>query len=167
MIKPIRFGALDLKLYSWGTMKMRVATTESEIQQAIEVRYQSGFKPLGISREIMESSEFAGEPVIVICLQDDQVVGSATAFITEKTTADFIYLGVLADYQSQGIGKKLILEMEHILLSRGVKTIELCARDHLTKFYNSLGYSSVGDLKQFPEETIFYSSEIKVNSNKF
>ncbi|MGX6970986.1 GNAT family N-acetyltransferase [Vagococcus bubulae] len=69
-----------------------------------------------------------------------------------ETLLNVLGLAVLGDYQRQGIGKQLMLELEHEAKLRNITAIRLNSgeeRKEAHLFYESLGYISKKNQKQF------------------
>ncbi|UOB18343.1 GNAT family N-acetyltransferase [Abyssalbus ytuae] len=59
-------------------------------------------------------------------------------------------MAVLGDYQKTGIGKKLVLHAEKIVVEKKGNGIWMNARKKAVRFYNSLGYKIVSDEFEVP-----------------
>ena len=143
---------------------IKEAKTQKEIEGALNVRYISELKPLGISKKDVKKEDLNDEPINLINVVDGKIVASVTAFLVSEKESALFYLGVLPEFESRGIGKKMVLAMEKLLKNKGIKKNSIVARNHLQKFYSGLGYTPVGKIKKYPgfaEKGIFHRKMVK------
>ncbi len=82
--------------------------------------------------------------LFLLAVHAERVVGSVMAGY-DGHRGWIYYLAVLPDYQSHGIGKKLVLESEDRLLALGCPKIQLMIRrdNHtVSAFYQAMGYEA-------------------------
>ena len=73
------------------------------------------------------------------------ILGVARLHFTTQYQAQIRYTAVKENVRGQGLGMRLIAELEHQALLRGAKSIYLNARELAIRFYEDLGYQ-LGDL---------------------
>ncbi|HKD91151.1 MAG TPA: GNAT family N-acetyltransferase [Terriglobales bacterium] len=83
---------------------------------------------------------------------DDRLVGVGRLHFIDSHTAQIRYMAVEPELQGQGIGGRLLQELEERARERGTQRIVLNARDRAVNFYRNHGYS------------VTHSSEVLFNS---
>jgi len=83
---------------------------------------------------------------------DDRLVGVGRLHFIDSQTAQIRYMAVEPELQGQGIGGRVLRELEERARERGAQRIVLNARDHAVSFYRQHGYS------------VTHSSEVLFNS---
>ncbi len=113
-------------------------------KQTVELRLNVLRKPLGI---VFTETD----------LQSDQNDFHIAGFMNNKIIACLIFksinketfkmrqVAVSSDYQGHGIGQDMVRFAEDFAKNKGIKKIELCARESAFKFYEKLGYSFCSD----------------------
>ena len=94
--------------------------------------------------------------MILLCLWDDEIIGTAYLKQTDATSA---YLGLFVvrpTLQGGGIGKRFLQEaegeaMENFGISRMWMTV-ISVRHELLAYYERRGYRRTGELKPFPKD---------------
>jgi len=92
-----------------------------------------------IERKLQEEPE-----LFIVAESDGQLLGSVMAGY-DGHRGWIYYLSVLPAYQSQGVGKSLVLQAEQQLLAKGCPKIQLMIRSDnssVQAFYSALGYES-------------------------
>jgi GNAT superfamily N-acetyltransferase len=129
---------------------IKLAMTRKEMDAALEIRYQTQFRPQGLGRENINRHDLNDDPITLICMEGGKIIAATTAFIIGNSKARLLHLGVLPEHQHKGTGKKMVLAMEKELSKRGVKKNIILARTYLKKFYSGLGYRASGKVKKYP-----------------
>ncbi len=75
--------------------------------------------------------------------QDGNVIASGRVHFNSEDEAQIRYMAVDDKFKRQGIGSKIVTELEDYALSKQAKTMTLNAREKAISFYLSLGYSEV------------------------
>ena len=114
--------------------------TKSEIQTYYKIRFEELRKPwgqpLGSEKDLLE--EECIHRMIKVC---NDFIGVARLQYNEKYQAQIRYMAIKKDYQKQGFGKVLILDIEKIARKDGIREIILQSREKAVKFYQSLNYN--------------------------
>jgi len=110
----------------------------------IELRDRLLRAPLGLA---FSSEELEAESAeLHFALVDDvQVRACAVIVPLSVREAKLRQMAVHENHQRQGLGSRLIREIEIALYRRGFKAIELNAREQAVPFYKRLGYQTAGD----------------------
>jgi ribosomal protein S18 acetylase RimI-like enzyme len=111
-------------------------------QALVDLRYRLLREPLGIAREAMDLTR-DGDCVYVIAVEDHAVLGVVAL---ELPTSRLRQMAVRSDLQRSGIGQKLVQHLETEARARGLRHIELHARETAIGFYEKLGYEVLGSV---------------------
>ena len=76
---------------------------------------------------------------------DQQLIACVLVKPLSSTVAKLRQMAVAPDRQREGVGATLIRSVEKSLADRGYEVIEMNAREVVMGFYQSLGYTSVGE----------------------
>ena len=114
--------------------------TDSEIEQYYDLRWRMLRKPWQQPRG-SERDEHEDEAIHVIAIDNkNRVIGAARLHQTDEVSAQIRYMAVEDDRQNQGIGKALLLYLEKQAIARGMRVINLNAREKYLGFYIKQGY---------------------------
>lgn len=110
----------------------------------IELRDRLLRAPLGLA---FSSEELEAESTELHFALVDQGQVRACAVIVPLSSdlAKLRQMAVHENYQRQGLGSRLIRQIESALQQRGFQVIELNAREEAVNFYQRLGYQTAGD----------------------
>lgn len=98
----------------------------------------------------------ADDSLILLCLRDNEIIGSAHLERVDATTAYMGMLVIRPVLQGQSLGKRFILEVESVAQSKWcvarmqIQVITL--RHELIAYYERLGYLRTGEFRQFPTD---------------
>jgi hypothetical protein len=81
-----------------------------------------------------------------------ELVACAVAVLLSPTEARIRQMAVSPDHQRQGLGRRLLEDLENDLRARGFRTLVLNARTSAVGFYERLGYSVHGE--EFVDVTV-------------
>ena len=124
-------------------MKIRILApaTSEEFESYYNLRWQVLREPWGQTKgsERDKEDEVSHHRMII-----DETTGDAVAVgrlqINSKDEAQIRYMAVAEGYQGQGLGSKIVTELEDIALDKGASRIILEARSNAVQFYQSNGY---------------------------
>ncbi|MGM0844347.1 MAG: GNAT family N-acetyltransferase [Bacillota bacterium] len=124
-------------------MKMIVASTQKELQEAMEVRKEVfvGEQNVPIEEEIDEFEDTADHFV----LYDENEPAGAGRFRLKDGFGKVERICVLAKVRGKGAGKIIMSYIEKHARSKNVPALILNAQTHAIPFYESLGYSVTSD----------------------
>ncbi len=91
------------------------------------------------------------ELCLVIVTDENKIVGSIMGAFDGRT-ASIHRLAVAKDLQKQGWGKKLIAELEIILVQKGIKKVAaqvLAHKSNIVPFYEKLGFTEMTYAKTY------------------
>ncbi|SJZ31363.1 GNAT family N-acetyltransferase [Selenihalanaerobacter shriftii] len=106
---------------------------------------------------------------VLIAYVNDKPVGSVRFYSDNGKEFYLFRLGVLNKYQSQGVGKKLISEVEARVKDQGGERITLYSAYRLKEllaFYQSLGYEIIGTKDDSDYTRAIISKNLDNESNK-
>ncbi|WP_417384268.1 GNAT family N-acetyltransferase [Gimesia sp.] len=78
-------------------------------------------------------------------LEGERVIACVLVVPVSAVKAKVRQMAVASEFQNQGLGKKLLINMEDYLKQRGFQLLELDARISAVGFYQKLGYEVEGD----------------------
>ena len=110
----------------------------------IELRDRLLRAPLGLTFS-SEQLEAESAELHFALVDDAQVRACAVIVPMSHGEAKLRQMVVHENHQRQGLGSKLIREIEIALCKRGFKAIQLNAREQAVPFYKRLGYQTAGD----------------------
>jgi len=109
------------------------------------------------------------DSLFLLCLRDDEIIGSVHLHKQNEATAYLGMLVILPELQGKGLGKRFIKEAEGLALARWkvtrIQISVITLRIELIAFYERLGYCKTGEVKPFPDDPRF--GILKVPSLKF
>ena len=111
--------------------------------QSLAVRHKVLRQPLGLHFDT-KPLEVEFSDVHLVAKQGAQVVGTMIMSMADEG-AKMRQVAVLPEYQSLGIGTKMVAKFESEVQMRGVNRVVLHARENAIEFYTKLGYSVVGE----------------------
>lgn len=116
-------------------------SSEIEYKKYYSLRYELLRKPwgqpLGSEKDQDENQSFHR---MIINKKTDSVLAVGRIQFISQTKAQIRYMGVSTNYQRKGIGSKILLSLEEIAASKGIKAIVLQSREDSIDFYKSNGY---------------------------
>lgn len=111
--------------------------------QSLAVRDKVLRQPLGLQFDTKQL-EVEFSDVHLVAKQGTQVVGTMIMSMADEG-AKMRQVAVLPEYQSLGIGTKMVAKFESEVQMRGVNRVVLHARENAIEFYTKLGYSVEGE----------------------
>ncbi len=111
--------------------------------QSLAVRDKVLRQPLGLQFDTKQL-EVELSDVHLVAKQGTQVVGTIIMSMADEG-AKMRQVAVLPEYQSLGIGTKMVAKFELEAKMRGQNRVVLHARENAIEFYTKLGYSVEGD----------------------
>jgi ribosomal protein S18 acetylase RimI-like enzyme len=130
------------------------AHESADYRAALKLRLAVLRRPLGLA---FETEDLANEvsDIHLGAFDGESIVG--TLILTpEGSAAKMRQVAVWPDRQAQGVGSRLVAFSEAYARAAGFTTMVLHARESAVAFYESLGYSTVGE--PFEEVTIPHRS---------
>jgi len=122
----------------------------SEYRSAVDLREKTLRIPLGLT---FSKDELAQEKdhVHFGAYLGDKIIATAM-LVSEGSCCKIQRVAVRADFQNQGVGSKLLLQIEREAKNRGFTTIYCSARDQAVQFYEKHGY--IRESAYFVEDSI-------------
>ena len=129
-----------------------------QYRRACALRYEVLRAPLGLP--LSEDDLHAEASQLHFGLfDDDKPVACVTAIALTADHAKIRQTAVAPAYQDQGLGRRIMTQLEAALAARGFASLSLHARSTAVGFYEKLGYETVGD--EFIEVTIPHRKMLK------
>jgi len=119
--------------------------------EALNFRFRILRQPLNLQ---WSKADLEGEEkfIHIAAFLDEKIVGSVVLKLLTKTRFQLKQMAVDEEIQRSGIGTKIIKFAEDLSRLKGCKKIQMIARVPAMKFYEKLGYKTVG--KAFDWELI-------------
>jgi len=126
--------------------------------ETVKLRQNLLRTPLGLEFTVEELQQERNDLHLGI-FSEDLLLGCVVLSPISSQTARLRQLAVLPLFQDQGLGKKLVQQVEKIARAKGFQEIILHSRSNVNKFYEKLGYKKQG--KPFKEITLQHQKMIK------
>ncbi len=126
-------------------MKTIITSPESakEFEHYFDLRWRVLRKPWnqpkGSEKDDLEENSYH----VMATDEQSNVIGCGRLHFIADNQAQIRYMAVTPEHENQGIGKKLLDELEHYAAKNGAKDIMLHARENAVGFYQRAGYSLV------------------------
>lgn len=117
-----------------SNLSIRSPQKHDEWQQYYRLRWQvlraPWQQPEGSEKDLLENNA-----IHRAIITGEKIIAVGRAHFLDKTTAQLRYMAVDSNYQQQGYGSKLLLDLEQAVYSDGAKKIILNARENALDFY--------------------------------
>ena len=124
------------------SIKIITPCSDTEITNYYQIRFDELRKPWnqlpGSEKDTMED-----ECVHRMAVFKDEYIGVARLQYNQDSQAQIRYMAVKKEYQMQGVGKILILDLENIAKNNDVSEIILQSRQSAVDFYLKLNYEII------------------------
>jgi len=119
------------------------ASTDVELRDIIELRYEILRKPWGQSAE--SASDELEQTSFNAYLRDEQgnIIASGRLQKNSAELGQIRYMAVAAAHQGKGYGKKILEALEEKARDLNLRSIELQARENALNFYLNSGYEVI------------------------
>ncbi|ELY93282.1 N-acetyltransferase GCN5 [Natrialba chahannaoensis JCM 10990] len=138
---------------------VRVATAQSDLEDAFDVRYDVFVDEQDVDEELEydEHDEPDAEAVHFVAYAADSAdpsdtdpetatpIGAARLRIVDQTTGKVERVAVLESHRGTGVGRALMDTLEAEARGQSLETLTLHAQTHAAGFYEGLGYEIYGD----------------------
>ncbi len=125
-------------------IQIRSPQTPDEFADYYHVRWLTLRAPWG-EPEGSEKDEREDETLHRAAFLDGKVIGVSRIQKNSPQEAQIRYMGVLEEYRSHGIGRRLVESLEEAAREKGFEYIILDSRQNAVGFYIILGYEVVGE----------------------
>lgn len=120
-------------------IEIRTIQTEKERSSLFYQRWLVLRKPMGMPQGT-EQDQYEESSFHVIAVCDRQIVGSARLRELSEELGSIAYVCVLPEFQSQGIGTKLVQKLIEIAQEQNLKRLRVMTRTQAFNFYQKLGF---------------------------
>ncbi|ADD06490.1 GNAT family acetyltransferase [Natrialba magadii ATCC 43099] len=138
---------------------VRVATTQTELEDAFDVRYDVFVEEQDVDEELEYDvhDEPEAEAVHFVAYAADSAsasdtepetatpIGAARLRAVDQTTGKVERVAVLESHRDTGVGRALMKALEAEAREQSLETLTLHAQTHAAGFYEGLGYETYGD----------------------
>lgn len=123
-------------------LNAKIASTASEIESIIQLRYDILRAPWGQSKE-SATDELESKSVNAYIAINNEVIACGRLQENEGKVGQIRFMAVAKNYQGKGLGEKILLLLETEAKIKQLVKIELQARENAVKFYEKNGYTIV------------------------
>ncbi len=125
-------------------IELRSPESDKDWEAYFDLRFRTLREPWGQPRG---SERYKDDPesIHVMAVSGEQVVGVGRAHFNSSSEAQFRLMAVDPEFERQGIGRMVLLELERIVKEKGAKVVILDARDYALDFYLRNGYEVFAD----------------------
>lgn len=123
---------------------VRVATSESDLEDALAVRRTVFIEGQGVPEE-RELDGNDDEAIHFLATADGDVIGTARLRERDAGTGKVERVAVLERRRDEGWGERIVAAVEESARERGLSTLTLHAQTAVEGFYDELGYRTVSD----------------------
>ena len=81
----------------------------------------------------------------LVALEGKRLVGCICFHPESLSNGRIFEMAVSEEYQGRGFGRKLLHELEQMLVQRGINDVYIYAREESEEFYSLMGYQPEGD----------------------
>lgn len=125
-------------------MQIQRTVDSAGINEAKLLLYNELFEPLRMTRETQEQLKVPGIEHYFVCILNHKIIGMMFLVVSDESV-ELHHAAILKDYRGQGIGKKLWQEVLRFCKAEGINHIELCSRNTAINFWQSIGFTVLGD----------------------
>jgi predicted GNAT family N-acyltransferase len=129
-------------------MKIIKATNNDQLERCLNIRNKVFTIEKEISKEIEvdENDNLNSGYDFFIATYDDKDVGALRCIKASNDTLKIQRFCVLKEYRKQGIGKRILEEIEDYYKAREITKLELDAKFLVCGFYEKCGFEKVSDI---------------------
>ena len=124
----------------------RSPETEKEFKEYFLFRWEMLRKPLNLPRG-SEQDELEEQAFHIGAYHNHEIIGVGRLHIEPDDTARIRYMAVHDYYQNQGVGSRILRELEQHALANNLQNCWLYAREGAIGFYSNNGYVIKGENK--------------------
>ena len=126
-------------------VEIKLIAGESDLEGAIAVRMRVfvGEQAIPVQEELDEADATATH---AIALHQGEVIGTGRLVIQKGATAQIGRMAVDQPWRHRGIGGRILLYLEEVARSRGLRHSVLHAQEYVKSFYAAHGYREHGEV---------------------
>lgn len=124
----------------------RSPSSEKELEEYFLFRWKLLRKPLGLERG-SEKDELENSSYHIAAFDNETIIAVGRLQIENNSSGRIRYMAVDNNYRKQGIGSRLLEELENIAKNKMVKRCWLHARETAMTFYTKNNYEVNGEAK--------------------
>ena len=125
-------------------LEVKLVVTESELEQAIAVRFRVFVTEQSIPPE-EELDAADATATHAIALFQGKVVGTGRLVLNDSSQAHIGRMAVDAAWRRKGVGARILEFLEQSARSQGLKRCVLHAQEYVKSFYAAHGYQEHGE----------------------
>jgi len=121
-------------------MTVNIATSNTEIEKIIDLRYEVLRKPWNQPRETA-TDEIEAQSINAYIEIDNIIVACARLQNNGCGVGQIRFMAVAQNQQGKGLGKHIVLVLEKEAKSQHLTILQLQARENAVEFYKACGYT--------------------------
>jgi len=122
----------------------RTPKSDKEFKDYFTFRWKLLRKPLGLEPG-SEQDEFEDSAFQLAAYNNENIIAVGRLQFEQNNTARIRYMAVDSSYRKQGIGSRLLYELEKHALANNIENCWLYARDTAVAFYSKNHYKLCGE----------------------
>jgi predicted GNAT family N-acyltransferase len=122
----------------------RIPSSTKEFEDYFTFRWKLLRKPLGLERG-SEQDELEDSAYQLAAFNNEKIIAVGRLQFENKSSARIRYMAVDSAFRKQGIGSRLLNELESHAIENNIKSCWLYARESATKFYIKNHYTICGE----------------------
>jgi len=128
-------------------MTVKQISTHTELEQAFSIRKHVFVEEQGVALkdEFDHNDQLTPDVQHLLVLDKGQAVGTARLREVDGK-GKFERICLLKAARGQGLGREILIGLEALAITRGLKKVTLHAQTHAEGFYQSLGYVTDSDV---------------------
>jgi N-acetylglutamate synthase-like GNAT family acetyltransferase len=121
-------------------MKIKVATTQEELDKIIRLRYEILRAPWGQTADTA-TDDFESKSINAFIEENGRIIACGRLQENQNKVGQIRYMAVSNDHQGRSLGKTIVKYLENKAEELQLEKIELQARENAVEFYKRCGYS--------------------------
>ena len=121
----------------------RPPNSEKEFEEYFKFRWELLRKPLGL-KPGSEQDDIEKSALHLAAFKNKKIIGASRLHIEHNSAARIRYMCVDRNFRKQGIGSRLLAELEKIAKTKNVAICWLYARENAVNFYLKSNYQIKG-----------------------
>ena len=124
----------------------RSPQSEKEFEEYFTFRWEYLRKPLGLPQG-SEQDAFENNANHIAAFHNEAIIGVGRLQLEDPLNCRIRYMAVASSFRKQGVGSKMLYELENIAHSKNITTCWLLAREAVVPFYLKNNYELNGVAK--------------------
>ncbi len=127
-----------------GDIRVTRVETHRELASALEIRKEVFVLEQGIPAELDNDGK-DGDALHVLVYAGGRAVATGRVVVSGTGEAVLARIAVRREHRNRGLGRRVVRELEALGAEGGARTFRLHPHHYLERFYEGLGYRTVGE----------------------